>query len=360
MSTYGILPASDKTAWRTVLDECGLHDTYHLAEYHDLAEAQGEGEAYLFYYRNMGHCAALPFLLRPVSSVHGLEEFVYNDATSVYGYPGIVSSLRTEEAQSVKFRRGFHESIRQALSEARVIAFFTRLNPLLSTWWLFDGIAHVVPLSHTVAIDLRLNRKEQNMGMSKGHRYDIRKASAVGVTVEEDPLFERIDEFMAIYNTTMDRVGSTAYYYFPRDYYFKLKSFLGDRVKVYFARYQGVIVSCAMFLVTNGIVQYHLSGSLAECPYSGIKLILDHVCEMGTKAGHQWLHLGGGLGSSQDSIFRFKAGFSRLRFPFHIAKSIVDKKAYMQVIDLWHRTLMGKGISIPPDSGYFPEYRRAL
>ena len=61
-------------------------------------------------------------------------------------------------------------------------------------------------------------------------------------------------------------------------------------------------------------MQYHLSGmSEAFARERPTKLMLDHVRQWARARGNRWLHLGGGVGSAQDNLFKFKAGFSKLR-----------------------------------------------
>ena len=70
------------------------HDFYHTAGYHRLAEACGEGRAFLAVYGDEGRFLAWPYLLRPVSTCAGLEESQHTDVGSVYGYPGPLGPQR--------------------------------------------------------------------------------------------------------------------------------------------------------------------------------------------------------------------------------------------------------------------------
>jgi len=69
-------------------------------------------------------------------------------------------------------------------------------------------------------------------------------------------------------------------------------------------------------------VQYHLSATPdGEVRSGGAKVILDEVTKWARERGSRWLHLGGGLGGSEDDpLFRFKAGFSKIRLPFKVAR----------------------------------------
>jgi hypothetical protein len=103
---YRLIPIDNKDEWNKTIKACGGYDTYHLSEYHKLAQQQGEGQPWLFSYSLGRYRASLPFLRRPISEVDGLEEFEQYDCTSVYGYPGVLTSISLNDpaAEEFKFR----------------------------------------------------------------------------------------------------------------------------------------------------------------------------------------------------------------------------------------------------------------
>lgn len=358
MPNHILIPVDDQDQWVNALQACGKFDTYHLPEYHRLAEEQKEGLPFLFFFQAACCFAAVPFLLRQISDVHGLEDSRLFDVTSVYGYPGIVTNVEQSSINAKTFRNDFQKTLLAVLHDKQVIAFFTRQNPLFQTSWLFHGIGgEVQQMSNTVAIDLTKSNYEQEKSMTKGHRYDIRKARASGVVAYEDKEFRRIDDFILIYNETMKRNGALEYYYFSNSYYDKLKGSLGEKIKLFVAEKDGVLISASLFLVTGKIIQYHLSGTPDRyLSHAGAKVILDEVRQWGASQGYKWLHLGGGLGSVEDSLFRFKSGFSKLRFPFEIIKIVIKPEIYNQLVDQKNYWLESKGYEKNTDS-YFPTYR---
>ena len=71
------------------------------------------------------------------------------------------------------------------------------------------------------------------------------------------------------------------------------------------------------------IVQYHLSGSSVEHErFSPTRLMLADVFDWARERGNEQVHLGGGLGSSKDGLFHFKAGFSDLRGVFETLRIV--------------------------------------
>lgn len=360
MRMYSLIPITDPVEWEKALARAGSFDTYHLPEYHLIAKEMGEGEPYLFLFQHGYDYAALPFLLRSVSEVQGLENSTLFDATSVYGYPGIVTSIKEDSTGAKDFRSAFQAALDKCFAELSVVAFFTRTNPLFDNSWLLEGKGEIVRLSSTVAIDLTKPEAVQLEGMSKGHRCDIRKAYRQGVTVVEDVAFENLAGFISAYNETMRRVGAREYYFFNESYYRKLKSALGESLRLFLACSGDRIISASLFLVTGEIIQYHLSGTFSDCvACHGAKAIIDAVREWGSARHYSWLHLGGGVGSSEDNLYRFKAGFSRVRLPFKVIRTIVDEVAYQKLCRKRRGWLALNGHNLQT-TGFFPEYRTPL
>lgn len=356
--SVGLIPVSDRSQWNHCLQQCGNFDCYHTASYHFVAKQQGEGDPYLFFFRQGDDCTAIPFLLRPQSEIEGIDPLgEHCDATSVYGYPGVVANIEKTSERAEEFRIKFQKAFIGCLKELKVTSFFSRTNPMFDNAWLLDGAAEVLNLSSTIAIDLKKNCNEQLAEMSKGHRHDIRKAYREGVKAEEDFSFNHLDDFVEAYNETMCRVGAHDYYFFPKEYYINLKEELGGSLKLYVARFAGRIISASLFLVTEKIIQYHLSGTFYDClPFQGAKIILDTVRTWGSDCKFSWLHLGGGVGSAEDGLFQFKAGFSRTRLPFRVVRLIVDHCAYERACrqrDAWLK-YHGQTAAV---ENFFPKYR---
>jgi len=343
--------------WKLALSQFKDADIYHLPEYHLLAQARNEGDPFIFVYQKNGEYAALPFLVRWVSDVGGLRDYLLCDATSVYGYPGILTTLQEESNRVEDFKIGFQSALIDALDKLKIIAFFSRTNPLFVTSWLLDGIADIITAGRTVVIDLTKPASQQLKDISKGHKYDIREAKRNGVYVIEDHSFQYLDKFMAIYNETMQRVNSASYYFFPKDYYIGLMKFLKNHIRVYFAKIDQEFISAAIFFCNSGIIQYHLSGVFSKyVELGGSKLIINEVREWGSKNGFKWLCLGGGLGSIDDHLFRFKAGFSKFRFPFQMIRMVRDYSIYEE-LSLKHDKWLADNSFECMDKEYFPRYR---
>ena len=73
-----------------------------------------------------------------------------------------------------------------------------------------------------------------------------------------------------------------------------------------------------------------------------------------SEQGYKYLNLGGGKGSNEDSLFRFKSSFSKDFQTFKIWKHIVDQDIYEK---LTLQNLPGQAAVIQEKISFFPAYR---
>lgn len=342
--------------WNAILEESFQHDFYHLAEYHRLAEDRGEGVARFFVYQEGVHFVGLPLLLRPVKAVPGLEAVGANlyDATSVYGYAGPVAS-HAEMPASVL--RVFRESMKQTLLDAGVVALFSRLHPLIDQVPWLSGLGECPSAGVTISINLELPVEVQRARYRKDHKWGVNKLRRSGIECihDKDRLF--LDEFVSLYRETMERVGAQQSYFFDRLYFQQLLSDLNPDAHLFVCLYEKSVVCGGVFIECDGIVQYHLSGTVNDfLKQAPMKLLLDEVRLWATQRGATVFHLGGGVGAQEDSLFQFKAGFSDRRHDFKMWRWVVDPDAYKSLCEAKTRWNKDHGVRVA-STGYFPEYR---
>ena len=123
-----------------------------------------------------------------------------------------------------------------------------------------------------------------------------------------------------------------------------------ENAQIFQAEKDGKVIAASILLHCNGRMNYHLSGSLREYrPLAPTNLLLYEAARWGCENGCRTLYLGGGVGSGEDSLFRFKRAFSRGELNnFFIGKKICDPEKYDML------TALRSGIR---NEGYFPKYR---
>lgn len=361
MAQFELISVDRPDAWQEALERCRPYDTYHLPGYHVVAREQGEGEPHLFVFSDRGRHAALPFLVRSVEEVEGLEGCGVCDAVSAYGYPGLITSVGRLDSEADPFRRRFQAAMTEAMESLGVVALFVRQNPMIDSSWMLSPMVSPAALGTTVAIDLLEPEDEQLRQIRNNHRRDIRRARRESSVVREDHAFEHVDAFRQLYVETMDAVGASDAYYFPLQYFTGLREKLPGRVKLYLAEQDGNIVSGALFFLSNNIIQYHLGGRAAAFRHcrGAFKLILDEVRAWGSRNGYAWLHLGGGTGGRRDSLFEFKAGFSSTLLEFKTASLLFQPESYRQLVERRRRWANEAGREVI-SGHYFPAYRKPV
>lgn len=326
------------------------HDVYHLPGYVELSaaleEPREQPEARAMIAREGERAMLLPIVLRDVPGRDGIR-----DAVSPYGYPGPLFQGDIDTA----FVADASAAIIARLREEGVISLFVRTHPLLNRD--LGGLASagtIVEHGETVSIDLTASTEAIWSATQSGHRNEINRAIRAGARAHLDPDWAHEGAFVELYRATMDRLGASARYLFGLDYVRSLRAVLGPRLHLCVVDIDGALAAAGLFTETCGIVQYHLSGSdPAFTRQSPTKLMLHYVRGLMQERNNRVLHLGGGLQGAEDSLFRFKAGFSNQRQPFRTWRVAVDPDRYATLVRATHPT------ADPADaSGFFPLYRR--
>ena len=325
------------------------HDFYQTATYAEFAARYEGGKPVAFYSKRSGTVCLVPLLLRRIPGPLGSERG-WCDAASPYGYPGV---LRTGGSSAEDLDRML-EDFKRTAAEQNVISAFIRLHPLQAI--PAEILAkHGVVRDHGETVYIDLTRSDEDMWRET--RSDLRRALKRLIVAGYYPRmndWRHLDEFAQIYRQTMKSVGARAWYLFSNAYFQDFKISLGPAAHLCTVMSpDDRIAAAGLFTLTNGIAQYHLGGTADEFASAGpSKLMLDFVRSWFKRMGARRLHLGGGVGCRKDSLFYFKAGFSKSRAQFRTFRVIADRGKYDEAI----RQNLRYGSSA--DTEYFPAYRR--
>jgi hypothetical protein len=345
------LVGPDDAAWGAALAAC-VHDVHHLPGWATASAVidGGAPRAVLVEEDGAVRCVA-PLLARDLDGPGGRW-----DAVSPYGYAGPAFPAGLDDAA----RRAALDAAADALADAGCVAWFLRLHPLLDAGWS-EGAPGVRDHGRTVSIDLGLDDAAFGRGLRAGHRGDVDRAVRDGVEVEvvagpsdADPA---LAAFRALYAATMDRVGADPYYAFPDAYYATLAAALSDDLLVLVARApDGTPLAAALFTACASarVGQYHLSGPAGGSGLQATKLVIVAARAALRERGLGVLHLGGGRGAEEDSLFRFKAGFSPRRHTYRSLRRVLDADEYAR------RCAAVGADPAAGDTGHFPAYRAGV
>ncbi len=303
------------------------YDIYFEEKYVKLY-ANNEDKAFCYVYEDDNKIFLFPFLRREIK----LNNQKFFDFETAYGYGGPISNT-----SDMSFLKQAINSFQEYCLANNYIAGFVRFHPLLNNSPLFSSIGQVVFDRYTIAMDLSLS--DEDIWMKEIHtknRNIIKKGHKEGLKFIIDEGYKNIDEFLKLYNNTMDRVNADSYFYFPNSYYNSLiknlkSSFLG------LVSLDDKIISGAIFLYSKEYGHYHLSGG--DRHYSKLSpnnFLLYEASKFLKTKGVKKFHLGGGYNSDeQNSLYKFKSRFSTNKYLFNIGKIIFNREAYKLLTDQW-------------------------
>lgn len=333
--------------WTQSLDGV-RHDVYHLPAYMQAEDAHRGDVSRLFVVRDSNSALLVPITLQGLSN--DADEF---HATSPYGYPAPLVTPGT----SAEWVDGAIQALLEHLRGLGVVSLFLRFHPLIGVpAEAFHSHGAIVEQGQTVAVLLQRPFADIRAAMRKGNRYDIRRALQRGQIAEQDSDWTYFEEFLTLYGATMVRVGAAPQYFFSRDYFERLRDNLPGAVTLWTTRIDGVVAAASLITECDGIVQYHLSGTSEAFAHEyPTKLLLDRAIDWANERGNRTFHLGGGLGGHEDSLFRFKSGFSRQLQPYFTARIVINEPRYVALVEEW-RAASGDGAQSA--TGFFPQYRQ--
>lgn len=326
--------------WAVYLSEAIGVDFHQSAFYHSI---DNTFDNRLFIYKEDQGFIALPIVVRPI------EGSMYYDFTSVYGYAGPITNISNLDKEVLE---DFKTSFESYCNTEQIVCGFSRLNPLIDQQKeIMSQIGDIIDLNKTVFIDLSLAVEEQRKIFRKSLKSELNQLRRKEYVVYEAITKEDIDAFIAIYYETMDRVEAGDYYYFSKEYFYNFLNNDDFDSKLLLIKKEDEIAAGAIFTFTGDIVQYHLAGTKdAYIKDTPMKLVLDEARILSTSLGFKYLHLGGGVGGhDDDSLFRFKSGFSKEFAQFSIWRRIFNQDVYDELVEV-------KGLK-NSDSSYFPLYR---
>ena len=331
------------------------HDVYHLPDYVALDAKRTETIPEAFLLQEDNKIFFAPYLLRSCSDILGTAEAEIYDIISPYGYPGILMSQGALD--NPEFPDFALQKFSSTLQERGVCSAFLRLHPILG-----EGFAKVFQSDRlsengqTVSMDLTLDEGQIWAKTRRGHQSTINKCIRLGLKARTVPYAEYIDEFIAIYEETMNRVKAKDSYYFSRDYFEGLLK-LEDKIHLGIVEQEEEIVCACLFFESCGIVQAHLGGTKSEFLKQSPFNLLLHQMRLWAKArGNKYLHIGGGVGGKKDNLYTFKSGFSKQRHEFFTLRSVVDPERYNDLLHFRAKAI-DKSVAELKSTQFFPAYR---
>lgn len=347
-----VISLDENSEWDTLVKSFNNYDIYYLSSYVKAFRIHGDGEPILIYFDNNEIRAINVVMRRDISKNYKFKDLIepdtYYDYSTPYGYGGFLleGNITDDNIRLLK------DSYEKYCLDNNIISEFVRFHPLYNNEQNLEGIYQIEQLGNTITIDLEQPDKIWENLVGK-NRNVIRKARKNGVEIywgRDSSLFEK---FIPLYNQTMDSDDATEYYYFDNEFYDSILHDLKYNMLFFYAVFEGKITSMAMILFGDDFMHYHLSASDREYQrLASNNLLLYEAAYWGSQNGYKKFHLGGGVGSQEDSLYSFKKRFSKDKpNTYSIGRKIFNKDLYKQLVDLNPNV-----DSI--NSNFFPLYRQ--
>lgn len=335
---------NEQKEWDESVHSFANYDVYYLSGYVKAFQIHGDGEPQLFYYNENGLRGIYVYMKRKTAM-----EGVY-DSITPYGYGGFL----LEGDESEENIKSLWKAYVEKMKSENIVDNFVRYHPVLENAIPMKVCSDVIDLGKTVAMDLtseeviwkNIHSKNRNM---------IRKAEKNGIIIKHGQGLELFDDFIKIYNATMDKDNAEAYYYFKPEFYKSIHEDLKDNYEMFWAEYEGKIIAMSIMIFANGRLNYHLSGSnLQYRNLAPSNLLLYKAAMWGMEKGMKTFHLGGGVGSGEDNLYKFKIAFNRFSdCHFSIAKHIFDQGKYNELVE----ERASHDTDFDRENKFFPLYR---
>lgn len=344
ISMIQIFNMNQAKEWDELVHSFANYDVYYLSGYVKAFQIHGDGEPQLFYYNENGLRGIYVYMKRKTAI-----EGVY-DSITPYGYGGFL----LEGDESEENIKSLWKPYVEKMKSENIVDNFVRYHPVLANAIPMKVCSDVIDLGKTVSMDLssedviwkNIHSKNRNM---------IRKAEKNGIVIKHGQGLELFDDFIKIYNATMDKDNAEPYYYFKPEFYKSIHEDLKDNYEMFWAEYEGKIIAMSIMIFANGRLNYHLSGS--DLQYRNLapsNLLLYKAAMWGMEKGMKTFHLGGGVGSGEDNLYKFKIAFNRFSdCQFSIAKHIFDNEKYDELV----AERASCDAEFDKESKFFPLYR---
>jgi len=293
----------DPIRWSEYLDLIGNYDSYHTYEYHEIES-------------NFSNAFPILFLIEDGLKIIGfpLIEDISSDIPQlrgVYGYPGPITNCN----DSAWLDSAFNFLIKNIL----IIHPNSQINTAMNSITSPINFGEQIGTTYFLENDTSQSSTDLQRNYRSGHRESIKKLRKLNATVELTHDSRYVSVVHDIYMETMSRVSASEKYLFDKSYFNLLLKSCRYKPHIYTARIDAEFIGFAIFLESQGIIQYHLSGTRTNFKnYSPAASFINAAHRYSHENGFFGVHLGGGLGSGNDSLSHFKQGFNGRNIPFKV------------------------------------------
>lgn len=271
------------------------------------------------------------------------------DLSSPYGFGGPFS-WGTPDVTT--FWGGFD----QWMHTNKIVSLFTRL-PLFEDQTI-PFIGEMITKGPSVVIPLEGGEAAILKNYERAVRAVLRHSKRNGVSVVVDPHGDRLDEFLEVYYSTMERRSASPTYFFPREIFTALLERLSSHILLFHALHEDRVVSTELQLISQAHTYAFLGGTTERGLSLKANTALRHATNVwGSENGKRYMVFGGSH-RENDGLFSYKKRFAPKSLKmFRVGTRVVNPTKYIQLIEQRQAWVGEQGQQWTPIEGFFPAYR---
>ena len=276
----------------------------------------------------------------------------YFDIVTPYGYGGPYCENVTDMQQLMA---AYREAFTKHCVEHNIICEFHRFHLFDNVDFRENYFGETIELSANVVVNTKgdfendiWNRYDRKV------RKNVRKAESNGLEIIIEGNTNHLDDFLNIYDLTMDRNNADSYYYFGKEYFLNIERLLSDNFMYFHVVKDGKIISTELVLCSEKYAYSFLGGTLADYyEYRPNDYLKNEILKWCNRTGREKFILGGGY-HKDDGIYKYKRCFTPdPDVMFYIGRYIFNQEVYDKAVEMRAKD----DPNFDKETGYFPKYR---
>lgn len=336
---------NDKKMWDTIVRSFPDYEVFYLSGYSKafMEETPKNGIPILLFYED-GEDRAINIIFRRDVALDKklagkVEPGRYFDLITPYGYGGFWGNVSDWDK--------LNEIYTTYCMNNHYVCEFVRFELFNDYYTHYNG--DVETRTHNIVRSLEMPSDEMWMDFKQKVRKNIKRANTYNLDIIIEPTDAHLEDFLRIYNSTMDRTNAENEYYFSRRFYENINE-MQSNVMYFYVVYEGKIVSAELVVYGSQNAYSFLGGTDRE--YFDVRpndFLKYEIIKWAKGKGFKNFVLGGGYGAD-DGIFQYKLCFApHGECDFYIGRKIFDKVSYDKLVGLRLREVLNEN--------YFPLYR---
>lgn len=323
-----------------------VKDVYFEEKYGRLYEEKEAGVLETFKFVSEHGEVHYRFLKRKIPYL--IEGKQYYDLITPYGYGGPNIKSSTNEKQ---LAQGFYTAFSTYCVQNDIVSEFIRFHLLENLEMVHEFYGHSDFCGQNIIKDLTVPILDD---CDKSVKRSLKKADKANLEVVFDTTGDRLNDFLDVYYSTMNRNDAQEYYYFDEAFFERLNHDLSGQYVYVHVLLEGKVICSGLTIFGSKYAYGFLGGTLRQYFEHAPAIFMEtQTMEWLKKRQVEYYILGGGY-EANDGIYRFKRKFAKKTgdTPYYIGKKVHNPEVYQQLV-----TQHAATTSFDSTTSFFPLYR---